>query len=281
MKNYFRSLGIFISLSLLLVFTGCISIEVKKAEVEKVKKVAIVSVFSNYGIVSLDTNKGTASMFADMARKNAAKESGGKGPDEVTGQQLLGQGQNEFIAKFRSLGWQIQPVSVSMANPKYKEIQSWFIDRYNTKGYGQYVWIKDDIQTYANSAVMVNAESEADIKGKLAELCNALGADSVVILSFQFGYYSTFSIGGIAGRGKASIYSSLQMIDKHGNIIIEGYPARQGIHKGDSSKTVGMVAGIMPFSEDTKPMFDEALQNSIKNLLEHVNAELNKDSKKK
>jgi hypothetical protein len=249
---------------------GCATIEVKKPEINAVKKIAIVSVTSNFHIHDVadkqqaqsDSDLATLGMsLVDALKKDA---NGGTVRAQV---EIVTHGAADLSSMLSQLqGWSLVPIGDVIVNPAY-------VAFFGTKPEGSKVanaienalnaaatsdWVVpqgmapiayESVVPDNNGSVTIhvvngkNVGSDADqTRAALGKLCAALGVDAVVVAQVKLSYKKTFLssltgsslFGVVRGIAKPVVETDIAAVDANGKLIMKSRPAWK-VFEGDGA----------------------------------------------
>jgi hypothetical protein len=249
---------------------GCATIEVKKPEINAVKKIAIVSVTSNFHIHDVeekqqaqsDSDLATLGMsLVDALKKDA---NGGTVKAQV---QIVTHGAADLSSMLSQLqGWSLVPIGDVVANPAYAASFGTKSEESNVAGAIENAlsaaatsdWVvPQGMATIAYESVVPanggsmtihivngkNVGSEVDqTRAALGKLCSDLGVDAVIVAQVKLSYKKTFlsSLSGsslfgvVRGTAKPVVETDIAAIDANGKLIMNSKPAWK-VFEGDGA----------------------------------------------
>jgi hypothetical protein len=226
-----------------ILLAGCAGgVQVKKPEIDSVKKVAVVSVTANREISKVDAKKDSGNTSLLSALGGALVKA--VLPEEIAEQtQIVTHGDQKLGELFAGLsGWSLVPESVVLGNADYQVVTSadgkaqdslskglaaiatadWVVPA------GQQVIPLDSVIPTSNS--YVNGErAEAPTLRKLGNLCAKLGADAIVVAEYKLSYKTTFLSGAsgtglfasVRGKAKPIVEVNLAVVNRDGKVVLK------------------------------------------------------------
>jgi len=225
-----KKLSIFVLIALI---ASCSSLIVKKQHAQSIKKVAVISVFSNLGLNNQDHNSRTNPQAVLKPNRFFSMN------------KLLNYSYNKFMIGLNdATGWRVVPYNRVARSRAYRNFRKKLTQNYAVKGYGWSKYLFNNTMSYKNCPKVLFNGKDKDMKQMIGKLCRDLRVDAVAIGSFDYGYGAKMSIG-IAASGKVYTYAHLQVIDKLGNVVIATPLAGPTGFEGQSSDSFAMVS--IPF----------------------------------
>lgn len=266
-----RTLPLFAAITLLL--SSCASI-VRHPEVDPVKKIAIVSLYSNQTILKVGGG-GSVGGGADFLKKaiGTKDEDNSDNSNRVRLAKYALDKYREVLNKVP--GWEVIPNETVVALAEYQKLGevpeagaklSKAIDfavrlqqaKYNTP---PKMWAIQLSEKDRNSAQVE----------KLAKLCAKLGVDAVAVVDLDLAYEAGFfSIGG-NGAAKASVASSVKVLNRDGKFAVV-FPdiAPAAGTRFTSERPVTMIGGKLLMMGEVEKAFHEAIDKAALNTIEVI-----------
>lgn len=264
--------------------TSCASI-VRHPEVDHVKKLAIVSVYTNQDIPKVG---GGGSNSGGLAFLKKAVE----GKDADTGDtsnrvRLAKYALDKYTALLSQVpGWQVIPAERVLASNDYQALGK--IDAKKTGGNRTLASIGEFAQKIDQAkfntppkmwAIRLDGtnNNRAELEQGLAQLCRKLGVDAVAVVNLDLAYEAGFfSVAG-TGASHASVASSVKILNKDGKYAVV-FPDLQPAagKRYDSNTGITMIGGRISMSGDTEKAFQEAIDKTALNDLEVIRTGLAK-----
>lgn len=220
--------------SLAMLLCSCAGVNVKKPDIDNVKKIAILSVTSNEEYLDIEVAEGKKETLLGMVG-NIIK-------DNV---EMINEGQVNVVthganALFQVLngieGWSVIPFDEVVNNEAVAEafgneskstmekIES-FADRIAPRNgvrhvmpKGMYEITYDDVEPAGNT--WVNGERiEAPMLRKIGKLCGDLGVDAIAVAEYSF-YYETGMMTTLTHNVTPIAYVNVVLVDKNGEKIL-------------------------------------------------------------
>lgn len=259
-----------------LVATGCATNMVMKPEVDNVKTVAVISVYSNATVKNID---GPSAMdkVGGMASLAGLSGNGANNHDssiaktlDFGGTRLVEHGIADLEMKLEKVkGWKVRSHKEFISSDAFSK----FVENMNDltkKERGLMGKMSGPQETTVPGMPRIPSSKEFIDKRTaiFAKLARDLNVDAVAVSSLHLGYKLT---NGIAGNGTAAavVGSNLEIYNKQGQTAVKG--ALQNIK---SSDTVPMVAGNIMFNDTSEKVFKQAISSANNVYLEKINAEL-------
>ena len=249
--------------------TGCVTTRiVERPAVDKVHKVAIVSVYSNYQIGHVGGSsgpmgeaQGLASMFGGKKDKNEAADRVGFG-----GTTLVEFAERELRDQLAKVsGWEVIEPKDFVNQSYFKE----FVAKGDQKTGAEKMTLSETSTRHPQLAkfpiLVKNAAKEAELK----ELAAKIGADAVVVLSLNIAYDTSSGIGS-TGTALAVVNPNLLIVNNQGQLTVHEI----GDYKFRSKTTVAMVGGSIIFNKKSEGMFEEAIGTGLAYYPTRINKDL-------
>lgn len=281
-----RILGL---LSLSVAFlSGCTSGILRKPEVYQVKKVAIISVFSNHGVYNV---QGGGSLTEDVSKLSSMfggdKEKTGVPVADFGGDHLIRYSLKAFEKEFAKVhGWEVMPTTDVVTSAAYKQyterMQKYGRAMASLQKFGEKMMWKAPKGMVPYTAAH-NDEHSEDFK-ELQKLAQELKVDAVAIVKLDFAYDPYFAVGsatagafGGTGTAKASVASALKFVTKEGKVAVLTPDLERGKGKRfESDETTMLMAGNIQFGDKEKQMYMQAIERSAEGWQKEIAHELAK-----
>jgi hypothetical protein len=256
--------------------SGCVTTSmVKKPEVDSVKTIAVVAVYSNTGVKNTDGESET-SKIAGMANMVGLTGNNSKAGDSVAGKlldfggtRLVEHAKQELERELaRVKGWKVIDASQFVDKDVYQKFATKMDDTVREE---QGVMRKVSGPAFVTVPRMAAMPYglKADARSKvLKQLATDLGVDAVAILKLDMAYSPSTSIGG-NGTAAAAISSNLEIVNKEGGTAVLG-----SLNEIRSADTVGMMAGSIIFSEKTEKIFKQAISRTAEIYTDKINKDI-------
>lgn len=280
-----KNISLLLAAPLLLALSSCSYKMVKKPAINPVKKLAIVSVYSNRGLYNLSGGGGLGeglSMLGSMIGKKSDKEEKTALRQDFGGTRLVEHAHQQYAQALGQVpGWQVVPFTNLKEDQNYRS----FVEK---KQADLQVLGKGIAKLHETQFTVVPEMTWFDLGNRLeknqqvlelAELCGKLNVDAVIVIKMDFGYESHMGVGkiggGMTGSATASVATDLAAVTRDGRFGILSQPVKRGSGQRfkSSGKTV-MVVGNVPFDEKTEKMFQEATSNNVADYKQKINQQL-------
>ena len=265
-----KSLKIMMLASVAIFLNSCVSFV--KPGMEKVKKIAVISIESNKALYGVNLQGNRFSSITGAATMIEGQQGGGN-PFIAA---LLAKANERFSKEISMLGnYQVVSGAEVTGNPAYleftKNLYSGFggdvvkglqkINSQQLTGYEMIPEAEKFMQTQKNSAA----------RAALADLASKLGVDAVALIDVDFHYQVTAELLG-SGSADAAVKTVVFVVNKDGEEAISGWipEERAGV--------LGMVAGNVFLNKDTQPIFEKAVTKSFEKMGEMAAKDLKKKS---
>ncbi len=244
---------------------SCTTSIVHKPEIDTVKTVAVISVFSNSSLynTSGESLTGTVSELSNtfgLSGNNADKKEGNKLKKLLSfgGTRLIDHALIEFEHKLAQVkGWQVVP-SKSLVNQQAYANWKSSEEKKIANESGILNSLSGPQYTTADGMVSypISRSEEAKIKG-LGKLARELKVDAVAIAQFEIAYSPKNSFGGM-GSAEASITSSVMIVNSDGKVAVAAGDGGSG-WRFTSDDSIPMVAGSIAYNDAAEKMFKQAI----------------------
>lgn len=260
MKIYQR-IGVITICALLLV--SCAANITQQPGVGSVKKLAIVSVYSNSMPYNLSGKGGGLATLTSLASKKGEKKGFG-------GTRLLEYGHQMYSMDLNKVGgWEVVPTEDIISMEAYQN----FVTAVEANR-GKLVEGMASIALLKPEGMVIYDLSAGVSKAMLAEmgqLAKDLGVDAVVAIGIDIAYEQKGPLSGVASVG-----TSINAINANGEWAIRTPSVDQGGgERFNSSKKTALVAGEIIFSEKVEMMYQDAIQQCVTNHVLTIREELN------
>jgi hypothetical protein len=256
--------------AMVMLSTGCASI-VRKPDINKVTKVAVLSVYANETVPEKN-GRGTVKDWDNQFRMEVAESALAAAESEVG-----------------RLGWQVVSGKDVIQSPDYQDA---FRPKASTGNetanqaleglarLAQHVRNNNFFTPPGMHPIQIGGEKgkynscvgngcAEDPKAKLADLAKKLDVDAVVIVELDYCYQGgTFSLGG-TGEAKLTAGSNIRAVSRDGQMIIDmdDIPRCEGKTRSESENSMLMNGGDLIFlsasREKMKAMFTQATVGSL------------------
>ncbi|MBW2260656.1 MAG: hypothetical protein JRG91_01685 [Deltaproteobacteria bacterium] len=244
-----RIVACIIALSIL----GCAKPILRKPAIFSVKKLAVVSIYTNHDIYNVKEGESKASLL-DGLKKAIHGEAGLEDAHVQVATSAL-------ITYSKELGklsnWDVVDSSVLIADETYMAFVSetmagGALARFATANYvtppGMALVPFEAIAGKANTKTFGD-DPTAEVKARLAQLCNDLGVDGVAVIdvdvAYETGAFSGMSgtglLSGIRGKATPSVSSAMMVITRDGNIAVQTKHVTRGGGKRHSAGKAPML----------------------------------------
>ncbi|MEK6750318.1 MAG: hypothetical protein AABY83_14130 [Pseudomonadota bacterium] len=247
-----------------------------KPQADKIEKIALVHVYANRGVRSLE---GQSKLGALTALASMASSSEKKGGVDFGGARLTSYAVDTFNDEFAKVGkWKIVKTAEIVNSKAYHE----FAKR-NQEALPKNEAVKALIATGTvmpdQMQYLPGEGRDQNSKQALTQLAQELGVDAVAVLEMDVAYTPSTSIGG-TGTASAAVGVSLAVVTKYGDYAVK-LPKVQGASKNDynpyrqrSDGTTAMIAGEIAYAA-AEEIFQESIKKDIVALRDQISNELN------
>lgn len=241
-------------------------VRVAKPEIDGVKKLAVVSVYSNSELYNVGGG-GQLTALASMI----AKKSGNKGL-ALSGTKLVDHALEAFTAELGKVkGWAVIPPQAMMESPEYKAFAENFTAS-QPKAAGAITGFVFSAPQGMITANMVNSRTSQQYLQQFGKLCGDLNVDAVAVIQLDMAYAPYAAVMG-SGTAKASVAADVKVINRDGKFVATTPDIMKG--KGMrlmSDKKAGLVADELVYSGTVEEMFLDAISKNAA----YYGAEINK-----
>jgi hypothetical protein len=219
------------ALSLLpfVIFSGCVSIQIKKPQVIAAKKVAIVAYTGSLQLEDTTSNSNRNAITGNIgAAKGMADLTSGRLGARRKEQAVVGR--DELGKRLATLlGWELLPTEAFAASPDYQQAVS------KSHGLGRQA-------TQNLDGVLLSYELSRFKPDQLAAIATAIGADALITvqLTYNVGKTGGVSVGGFGSTTKFPVATAqFTVYDKAGQIIWSDSYARGAVATQGLRNTMG------------------------------------------
>ncbi len=257
-------------LAISFVLTACSSI-VRHPEVDGVKKIAIISLYTNQDIPKVGgggSNGGGAAAFGKILKAAKGDESEVK-PEEMNNRERLAKYALEryHAALSKVPGWRVVPMDAVIGSKDYRAMGKVETENSTLAALGSFATAVQQSAYNTPSkmwAMPFGKENTHTDPKKLAALCAKLGVDAVAVIEVDLGYDSSFAVLG-NGSAVASVASATKVINKNGEFAVY-FPdiakAGTGRPRFESEKKMLMLGGKVFITGDTEVAFRQGIEQA-------------------
>ncbi len=261
---------------------GCTGI-VKKPEALQIRKVAIISIFSNQDVYNVGQDQDGPLSFISIPYFTKAQPQGNSLSLPQTGSfKLVTFSLNTFEEELSKIkGWQIVPSIKVINSQTYRTFASRFkspIDREIASQVGSIVnqWQTPEGMLPVTS-VDIKDKKEA-LVAEINRIADDLGLDAVVLIQLDFGYspdHATPDRKEDTADAYASVASSIKVINRHGKFAISTPdPDKSSGERFTSEGRASFIGKELIFNDEVENLFKNAIQKSAVDLRQKINKEL-------
>lgn len=247
--------------SVLLFLMSCAAKITQKPGVEIVKKIAIISIYSNSVPYKLGGGIGLAALMSIVSKKGDQEKGFG-------GTRLVKYALDMYSTDLNKVrGWVIVPPDEILKAPAYKAFCETVKERR-----GSLLGGLSKLAAVTPPGMIVYDLSRGASKLKIEEmknLCNALGVDAVMAIELDIAYEKKGILSGVA-----SVSASINAINSNGEWALKSIPARENKARFVSNRKTAMVAGEIIFSNKVEMMFEDAIQKNVMHHVQKIREEL-------
>jgi hypothetical protein len=261
----------FAVLAVALLLSACAGgsmIRVTKPEIDGVKKLAIVSVYSNSELYNVGGGGQLTALVSMIAKK-----SGNKGL-ALSGTKLVDHALDAFTAELGKVkGWVVLPSQAMLESPAYKAFAESFTASQSGAA-GAVTGFAYSAPKGMITANMVNLKSSPQYLQQFGKLCSDLNVDAVAVIHLDVAYAPYTAVMG-SGTAKASVAADVKVINREGKFVAMTPDIEKG--KGMrllSDDKAGMVADELVYSDAVEKMFLEAVSKNAVYYAEELNKQL-------
>jgi hypothetical protein len=253
--------------ALLPALTLGLNVGIKKEQAGKVKKLAVISVYSNAQIINSDVRAGGGVAPLGFAKQNKEEE---KDPaaGHFGGQELVQHALESFAKELDKVkGWTVKDPAAVIASPAYKAFVESHKKEVGPKGLamtGKFRSVPDGMVAY----LFLNNQDKKKLT-QLMNLCGKLGVDAVAIVSLDLSLRSTFATAGAMGNAIPVVSTTLTLVTRKGVV-----PVAATGPKIDSPTPVSMTLDTIPDSPAARQSYKQAIGKSAAEFRDTLNKEL-------
>lgn len=268
MKRFVRQFMVLAVAASLSACAGGSMVRVAKPEIDGVKKLAIVSVYSNSELYNVGGG-GQLTALASMI----AKKSGNKGL-ALSGTKLVDHALEAFTAELGKVkGWVVIPPQAMMESAEYKAFAGNFTAS-QPKAVGAITAFVSSAPQGMITANMLNAKSSPQYVQEFGKLCADLNVDAVAVIHLDLAYAPYTAVMG-SGTAKASVAADVKVINRDGKFVAMTPDLVKG--KGmrlQSDKKAGLVADELVYSGTVEEMFLDSISKNAAFYAGEINKQL-------
>jgi hypothetical protein len=260
-----------------MLFASCSASLVNKPAINKVKRVAVISVMANRGVHSMDTGGskvGGLMAVASFLKKEPKPEE--KKAEEVDfgGFKLVNTAVDNFTDELGKVkGWQAVHPSTFWDKPDFVK----FSADMKTAADQQMGGVVGALQALALSATKLPRMPvmTPEVIAKVKEFCAAENLDGVVIISLDIAYDASFAVGG-TGTANAAVGTTLHIINRDGDSAgsTENYQNAKTYFRKRSDGSTPMLAGEIIYNEPVEKLFLDSIQKDAVLIRETINEQI-------
>lgn len=263
---------------------GCASI-VKHPEVDKVKKVALISVTVNRVYKDLDAKSGGATsglaMMGAIGGKKSDEEAKANPKDEDNRVQMANYIRDKYaqeLGKIRE--WQFVSADAITKSTEYAAL---------TKVNGGDSGAGRALASLANNIIGLNWATprgmaplqfyennmKEEKRAALRAMCKKYGVDGLIVVDANIAFKGGFL--SVGGNGLANVYisTSTQMINSDGNVAVM-FPNAENGERYEGNKQVAMVLHSVPPTSELETALHSAIDASAANTVAKIREGLDK-----
>jgi hypothetical protein len=242
-------------------FASCASI-VRHPEVDGVKKIAIVSLYSNQEINKVGGGASNGGGLAFLSKAANGKDNDDSDSNNRT--RMAKYALERYTAALSKVpGWVVVSTGTVVASNTYKKLGEAQTENRTLASVVSVVtrFKKAKYSTPPKMWAIDLSKHDADREAKLVELSKSLGVDAVAVIDLDLAYQAgMMSIGG-TGAAHASVASSTKVLNKDGKFAVK-FPESQTGKRFDSDTSMAMLGGQIHFIGDTEKAFKEAIDKN-------------------
>lgn len=211
--SYTKKIVLFVVMSLFFVSCASMGTVHDKKKIEEIKKVAIVSVMvhdPDAKVEILNTKTDYESLYHYFLTKSLPKTT-------------------EPMTHFGN--WEVVPATTVFRSPAYAKFAAFWKERVEAAS-GLMALSTKDYYTLSGKPKIFLQDNRDDAPGEVAKLCDALGVDALVSITFSW-HTEEFRIMGV-GSAKGCIKSSVEIVDRNGDKVLVTVPAFANQNKSEA-----------------------------------------------
>ncbi len=265
--------------------TGCASKWAQRPEVDGVKKIAVVSVFTG---VEIKGDRGSKSTGNEAAAINNML--GKQSPESDWRIRLVTFTAKAYSDAFTAAGWQVTPIEAVAKNSAYQKAAtppSTGNDTLNAVvGFLGKIAQRNYVTIPGTQAIDLTADKDRESKGtfsltsgnktilKLKDLAQSLGVDAVAVIEVRSSFDEsgwTWGTGHRSVRPEAA--SRLDIINKDGDYAVRT-PAMKEMQKFEANESIYIKDGKMDLSNKSENLFRQAIEKSVTANMTRIRTEM-------
>jgi len=301
MKYSFMKIAII--LTIVVSMAGCATVQVKHPGIDSVKKIAVVSVTSNYEIRNMDdktpatSGKDLTALGKDIGKALTKDLKTGSMKAQVA---ITTHGAAETSTMFSHLGgWSLVTIADVMANPSYKEMVSVNTGA-DAKGVVAKVlamskdsaWVAPEgmavipftsvipasgtmTVTYVNGKAV---DPTKDVLASLGALCTKLGVDAVAVVEVKLSYKATLLTNAsgsglfakVRGSAKPAVEVNVAVVDAQGHVVMNSTPGWATSVGKSAPMMLGGAVDLMDDKGESVLAYNATIDESVKALSANI-----------
>ncbi|MCB0366613.1 MAG: hypothetical protein H6624_01620 [Bdellovibrionaceae bacterium] len=265
-------------LALLFLVAGCGSLSiVNKPEAEKIKTVAIVSVYSNKVIYNRSPSSNGGALGGLMALKTLATD-GVKAYEnlEMKDPKIVNVGLKRFHSEFSKVGpWKVVPHTDVIKSAAYQKFTTKAPTTMKVKEgmINKTVNLKDEfIPAKGMVPFVVTHGSDEAVRAQLKQLAKELKVDAVAVVKLDVGYTPSTAVGNV-GSAAAAAGADVMIVNRNGEFAVATAAHKKGEGTYETSDGTIAMAGNLAYSKE----LEELIINAIGKTATYYGKEINKN----
>lgn len=250
-----------------LLLAGCgASPRVQKEPSARIKRVAVVSLYCPAMITVDNPRQAVGFHVVDIARQGKLKRAEMMEAFRPRGLFLLGIADEELTGRLSSaFGWQVISLGAAIKTGPYAPLRALSASR-QEKSFPLMMSVE-------GGAFLWLSEKDSELKEAIIKYCAAAGVDAVVIALFDFAYTKgPWSAEGSFPAARANTFTSLQVIDRNGAIVVDMPQAtkRDRNFSSFSDETMKLKGWGADINERTVAYYKSSTRKSVEKVLKDV-----------
>jgi len=271
-----RRLTVVVIAAVSLLFASCSASLVNKPAVNKVKRVAVISVMANRGVHNAEGQSKVGSMMAVASFLKKEPKPEDKKAEEVDfgGFKLVNTAVDDFTEELGKVkGWQSVHPSTFWDKPEFVKFSA-DMKAAGDQQAGGAVGALQALSLSANKLPrmpLMTPEVIALIKNFSA----AQNLDGVVIIRLDIAYDASFAVGG-TGTANAAVGTTLDIINRDGDSAAStgNYKNAAGFFRKRSAGSTPMLAGEIIYNESVEKLFLDSIRKDAAFIRETINDQI-------
>lgn len=260
-------------LSFLLIFSiSCAHKILKKPDVNMVKKLAIISVFSNSVVYKTGDDGGSLAALTSLVSK---EDEGSEKKKEKAfgGKRLVNYALRHYTKKLSTVdGWKVVSSDKVVNSKAYNDFKKAVKEQQGALG-GLATVVDKLAYAVPTKMIAYPIQGEQFDAKMLKKLCKDLKVDAVAVIELDMAYSAYWAVGS-TGTAAASVSTAIKAVNSEGKLVIGTLDVTKGEGKRSISEgQTPMISGNILFNAKTEKMYKEAIDAEAKMIIDQMKEE--------